>query len=45
VAKIVGKRLDGAGVAVYRVRWRGYAAADDTWEPAALAAGESVVKR
>jgi hypothetical protein len=31
VAHIVGKRM--AGREEYRVRWLGYAAADDTWEP------------
>jgi len=34
VEKIIVNKLDKDGVTVlYKTRWKGYAAADDTWEP------------
>ena len=34
VEKIVDDKLDKDGVTIlYKTRWKGYAAADDTWEP------------
>ena len=33
VQKVVGRRTGKAGVE-YKVRWVGYTAAEDTWEPA-----------
>ena len=32
VERILGVKVDGAGVERFRVRWRGYAAHEDTWE-------------
>jgi hypothetical protein len=33
VEKIVDDRLDEYGVPMYKTRWVGYSASDDTWEP------------
>jgi len=33
VEKIVDRKLDKNGVALYKTRWKGYSASDDTWEP------------
>ena len=33
VEKIVDSKIDKNGVQLYKCRWKGYTAADDTWEP------------
>jgi len=33
VEKIVDSKLDKNGVPLYKTRWKGYSASDDTWEP------------
>jgi len=33
VEKIVGSKLDKNGASLYKTRWKGYSAGDDTWEP------------
>mmetsp|Transcript_27581 Transcript_27581/g.58917 ORF Transcript_27581/g.58917 Transcript_27581/m.58917 type:complete len:346 (-) Transcript_27581:1625-2662(-) len=33
VEKIVDRKLDKNGVTLYKTRWKGYSASDDTWEP------------
>ncbi len=35
VEKIVDHWTNKSGVPLYRTRWKGYTARDDTWEPAA----------
>ncbi len=35
VEKIVDYRLDKHGVPMYKTRWKGFSASDDTWEPTA----------
>jgi hypothetical protein len=35
VEKIVDHKLDKYGVPLYKTRWKGYSASDDTWEPTA----------
>ena len=33
VEKIVDSKVDKNGVPLYKTRWKGYSASDDTWEP------------
>lgn len=33
VEKIVDSKVDKNGVSLYKTRWKGYSASDDTWEP------------
>ena len=33
VEKIVDSKVDKNGVPLYKIRWKGYLASDDTWEP------------
>ena len=43
VEKIIDDKLDKDGVTIlYKTRWKGYAAADDTWEPAENVASTGV---
>lgn len=45
VEKIVGLKIDKNGVPFYKTRWKGYSAADDTWEPTENVASTGHVDR
>ena len=40
VEKIVDSKVDKNGVSLYKTRWKGYSASDDTWEPTENVSGE-----
>ena len=40
VEKIVDSKVDKNGVPLYKTRWKGYLASDDTWEPTENVSGE-----
>lgn len=45
VEKIVGRKIDKNGVPLYKTRWKGYTASDDTWEPSINVASTGHVDR
>lgn len=45
VEKIVDRRLDKNGVALYKTRWKGYSTSDDTWEPSENVASTGHIDR
>lgn len=45
VEKIVGIKADKNGAPLYKTRWKGYSASDDTWEPAENVASTGHIDR
>lgn len=45
VQDIIDHRKERGGKVVYRIRWKNYGAADDTWEPEATLSCPDIIKR
>ena len=43
VEKIVDSKVDKNGVSLYKTRWKGYSASDDTWEPTENVSGDNIL--